>query len=86
MIENMAYVVVPGLTLPGHRMIAAVRIALQSLRLTLRGKDRNCPCPAFPVAVFACGLALWAVVRGKDDDVLSSMPSCFSVSRIWPTW
>ena len=61
--------VVLGLTCPGQRMIAAVRIEPS---VTSPNSPRNGTGIAHVrrslVAEFACGLTLWSVVGGKDDD------------------
>src|SRR5216684_1897367 len=78
---------VPGLTLPGQRTKQKVRIepSVASPSSPLKG-------PALPLSgvpwlpisrvVSPCG----PLSEAKTTSVLSSMPSSFSVSRIWPTW
>ena len=87
MIENIAYEVVSGLILPGHRMIAAVRI---DPSVTSPNSPRYGPAlpmsgvPSLPNsrAVSPYG----PLSEAKTTMVLSSTPSSSSVSRIWPTW
>ena len=69
MIENIAFEEVFGLTRPGQRMIAAVRIAAS---VTLPSSPRNGP--ELPMAgvswlpISPGDLAIWPVVRGESDE------------------
>jgi len=71
MIENMAYVVVPGLILPRQRMMAAVRIAPSVASPNSPERTGVAHVRGSLIAVFARGLALWAIVGGEDDDGVS---------------
>ena len=87
MIENIAYELVPGLTLPGQRTKQKVRIEPSVASPSSPRKGPELPMsgvPWLPIsrAVSPCG----PLSEAKTTSVLSSTPSSFSVSRIWPTW
>ena len=87
MVENIAYELVPGLTLPGQRMKQKVRIEPSVASPSSPRKGPELPmsgAPWLPISrtVSPCG----PLSEAKTTRVFSSTPSSFSVSRIWPTW
>ena len=87
MIENIAYELEPGLILPGQRTMQKVRIEPSVASPSSPRKVPESPMsgvPWLPIsrAVSPCG----PLSEAKTTSVLSSTPSSFSSSRIWPTW
>ena len=87
MIENIAYEVVSGLTLPGQRMIAAVRIEPSVTSPSSPRNGPELPMSGVPWLPNSRAVSPYGPLsEAKTTSVLSSTPSSFSVSRIWPTW